>query len=136
MARPDGLDLPVLRCRACRGAWLELAEIECRLSDPSLLWNSLAHDEATSGLTCPACRDRSLSRAFYADNEIDWCPACKGIFLDAGELDSIRLTMRDERHGPAAGMVATGAGNSGGWIVGELIIEAVGWVLEQIADAT
>lgn len=44
-------------------------------------------------MTCPKCKDAVMMRHFYSPKriiEIDECPACGGIWLDAGELALIR----------------------------------------------
>jgi hypothetical protein len=40
------------------------------------------------GLLCPACRV-SLVMSERSGIEIDYCPQCRGIWLDRGELDKI-----------------------------------------------
>ena len=40
------------------------------------------------GLTCPACRV-TLVMSERAGVEIDYCPQCRGVWLDRGELDKI-----------------------------------------------
>ena len=42
----------------------------------------------TGGLLCPACRvDLVMSERHGV--EIDYCPKCRGVWLDRGELDKI-----------------------------------------------
>lgn len=41
-----------------------------------------------AGLLCPACRV-SLVMSERSGIEIDYCPQCRGIWLDRGELDKI-----------------------------------------------
>lgn len=36
---------------------------------------------------CPVCQDPVMDRVMHEDVEIDICPKCKGIWLDAGELE-------------------------------------------------
>lgn len=38
-------------------------------------------------LMCPACRKEPLAVLEYEDVEVDYCATCKGIWLDAGELE-------------------------------------------------
>lgn len=38
---------------------------------------------------CPVCKDVSLKMADRQGVEIDYCPECRGIWLDRGELDKI-----------------------------------------------
>lgn len=44
-------------------------------------------------INCPKCEDIVMMRRFYSPKhivEVDECPGCAGIWLDAGELDLIR----------------------------------------------
>ena len=135
MRRPKGLDLPVLRCSGCDGSWLGLMEIKSRLSNPPALFSALSKEGTSTGFGCPSCRDRPLSQAKYGDSEIDWCPTCKGIFFDAGELVAVRTTL--SQSSSTAGTVATNvAGEAGGSIIAELIIEAVGWAIDIVGNTT
>lgn len=38
---------------------------------------------------CPACKDTTLSMTERQGVEIDFCPKCRGVWLDRGELDKI-----------------------------------------------
>ncbi len=38
---------------------------------------------------CPACKDAVLSMTERQGVEIDYCPKCRGVWLDRGELDKI-----------------------------------------------
>jgi Zn-finger nucleic acid-binding protein len=40
-------------------------------------------------MKCPACRDSSLVMTERQGVEIDYCPECRGVWLDRGELDKI-----------------------------------------------
>ncbi|MFN7728317.1 MAG: zf-TFIIB domain-containing protein [Bdellovibrio sp.] len=40
-------------------------------------------------MKCPACKDPSLVLSERQGIEIDYCPECRGIWLDRGELDKI-----------------------------------------------
>ena len=50
-------------------------------------------------LPCPKCND-TLVAIDYADTdvEIDYCPACKGVWLDAGEFQKIIEALTNELH--------------------------------------
>src|SRR3712207_8837294 len=53
----------------------------------------------TGGMPCPVCRvDLVMSERNGV--EIDYCPRCRGVWLDRGELDKIleRSTTFTERH--------------------------------------
>lgn len=40
-------------------------------------------------MQCPACPDTTLSMSSREGIEIDYCPKCRGVWLDRGELDKI-----------------------------------------------
>ncbi len=44
--------------------------------------------EAVAGMLCPVCKI-SLAMSDRQGIEIDYCPQCRGIWLDRGELDKI-----------------------------------------------
>jgi Zn-finger nucleic acid-binding protein len=53
-----------------------------------------------TGLVCPVCRV-SLVMAERQNVEIDYCPQCRGVWLDRGEIDKIVERSLDQR--PARG---------------------------------
>jgi uncharacterized protein len=40
-------------------------------------------------MKCPVCKEPDLALSERQGVEIDYCPACRGIWLDRGELDKI-----------------------------------------------
>lgn len=40
-------------------------------------------------MKCPVCNDTDLTMTDRQGIEIDYCPKCRGIWLDRGELDKI-----------------------------------------------
>lgn len=40
-------------------------------------------------MKCPVCNDESLVMSDRQGVEIDYCPKCRGVWLDRGELDKI-----------------------------------------------
>ncbi|NTV14398.1 MAG: hypothetical protein HGA96_10785 [Desulfobulbaceae bacterium] len=40
-------------------------------------------------MKCPVCTDRDLLMTERQGVEIDYCPQCRGVWLDRGELDKI-----------------------------------------------
>ena len=40
-------------------------------------------------MKCPACPETNLSMSERNGIEIDYCPNCRGVWLDRGELDKI-----------------------------------------------
>lgn len=51
-------------------------------------------------MKCPTCPDATLVMSDRQGVEIDYCPSCRGIWLDRGELD--KLLERASAHSPAA----------------------------------
>jgi Zn-finger nucleic acid-binding protein len=85
----------------CGGIWFDNFELEkvdtaTESAGEGLL--EVAHDEAitvdhTARRKCPKCGDQIMMRHFASTRrevEVDECPACGGIWLDAGELGHIR----------------------------------------------
>lgn len=48
----------------------------------------MGRSEKEIGILCPHCRV-GLAMATRANIEIDYCPKCRGVWLDRGELDKI-----------------------------------------------
>ena len=40
-------------------------------------------------MKCPVCKEATLTMAERQGVEIDYCPQCRGVWLDRGELDKI-----------------------------------------------
>jgi Zn-finger nucleic acid-binding protein len=40
-------------------------------------------------MKCPNCNDQALVMSERQGVEIDYCPSCRGIWLDRGELDKL-----------------------------------------------
>ena len=40
-------------------------------------------------MNCPRCENANLTMSERAGVEIDYCPTCRGVWLDRGELDKI-----------------------------------------------
>ena len=51
-------------------------------------------------MLCPVCETVNLAMTDRQGIEIDYCPQCRGIWLDRGELD--RLIERAEQAAPAS----------------------------------
>lgn len=45
--------------------------------------------KATNTMKCPTCPDSTLVMTDRQGVEIDYCPTCRGIWLDRGELDKL-----------------------------------------------
>jgi Zn-finger nucleic acid-binding protein len=85
----------------CGGLWLDAFELD-RLKDaPDTATEILLHIatdhtiqvDPTCKRQCPRCDEIKLKRRYFSPQrsvEIDECPGCAGIWLDAGELQTIR----------------------------------------------
>jgi Zn-finger nucleic acid-binding protein len=47
-------------------------------------------------MKCPACKEAVLVISERKGIEIDYCPDCRGIWLDRGELDKLLEKSREE----------------------------------------
>ncbi|KAF0812371.1 hypothetical protein IGB42_03039 [Andreprevotia sp. IGB-42] len=52
-------------------------------------------------MDCPVCKTTHLVMSERAGVEIDYCPQCRGVWLDRGELDKI-LERSQQEAAPAA----------------------------------
>jgi Zn-finger nucleic acid-binding protein len=52
-------------------------------------------------MKCPVCTDATLVMSDRSGIEIDYCPQCRGIWLDRGELDKL-LERAGQQAAPAA----------------------------------
>jgi uncharacterized protein len=52
-------------------------------------------------MKCPVCSDSTLAMSNRAGIEIDYCPSCRGVWLDRGELDKIIERTSIESSAPA-----------------------------------
>ncbi len=55
-------------------------------------------------MKCPSCPDATLSMTDRQGVEIDFCPQCRGVWLDRGELDKLieRSTAQPNGRSPVA----------------------------------
>ena len=56
-------------------------------------------------MKCPSCTDTALVMSDRQGVEIDYCPQCRGVWLDRGELD--KLIERSATMAPAPATSAT-----------------------------
>ena len=52
-------------------------------------------------MKCPVCKDVTLLMSEKKGIEIDYCPECRGIWLDRGELDKIIERSQSTSHSHA-----------------------------------
>ena len=81
----------------CGGIWFDAHELE-QVSPRAAatlhtIWTApVSHVKFTAPRLCPRCPDQPLERRWFSDAkqvEIDECPKCRGIWLDAGEFSRI-----------------------------------------------
>lgn len=53
-------------------------------------------------MQCPVCTETPLVMTSRQDIEIDYCPKCRGVWLDRGELD--KIIERSQRELPVASL--------------------------------
>ena len=52
-------------------------------------------------MKCPVCTDSTLAMSERQGVEIDYCPKCRGVWLDRGELDKlVQLGSRQDEAPP------------------------------------
>ena len=66
--------------------------------------------ETVSAMLCPVCQT-GLSMSDRSGVEIDFCPSCRGVWLDRGELDKI-IERSGSQAGPGHGAPRTRAAPS------------------------
>jgi Zn-finger nucleic acid-binding protein len=92
-------------CSKCNGLWLP-RNARAELLDPAQVQSSTrSADDASRGgrkrYGCPRCK-KSLTAERVEGIEIDRCPRCDGIWLDAGEYDAVRQRIETKREATAA----------------------------------
>ena len=99
----------------CAGVWFDNLELK-KFDEPhESAGESLLEIEREDSLkvdhdarrNCPKCVDKVMMRHFFSvkkEVEVDECPACAGVWLDMGELVSLRDQFEsEEERGKAAG---------------------------------
>jgi Zn-finger nucleic acid-binding protein len=105
-------------CEACGALWLQGATLEkvvghsatdtllreargkpgaCKGCQESLQYVPNCPRCGRTSPTCPQCHNRPLPVAEVSGVKVDICTACRGIGLDAGELEQLQASMKQER---------------------------------------
>lgn len=86
----------VSTCYACWGLWIDTAELRKASGSHSARGRLVLAAEALDSqkaeralMLCPVCPDTQLLVQTHRGVEIDWCPDCRGIFLDNGEREQL-----------------------------------------------
>jgi Zn-finger nucleic acid-binding protein len=95
----------------CGGIWFDNFELQ-RLDNPAdpgaeslmnIPINPAVHVDSQMKRHCPRCHDQIMRRRFFSRKraiQIDECPACAGVWLDAGELAGIRAEVAAQQPKP------------------------------------
>ena len=85
--------------------------------------------EKAEGMLCPVCK-AELVMSERQNIEIDYCPKCRGVWLDRGELDKI-IERSVEEAAPRAATPQTPAGaHPGQWGHGKPYKKRKSWLSE------
>lgn len=100
--------LEIDSCPECFGLWFDSEELKLFFESPDLSRRILAEDallEETHGLgesnetrICPACQ-QSLFLSRLGSTAVDYCLACRGIWLDRRELEALVLNFQNGQRG-------------------------------------
>ena len=94
MSLPTDAQAGASLCARCKGMWFPGAVLERHLGDldpPRRRFDPSAwtHVQPDPVVACPQCDKGRLVLLERAGVEIDRCNRCKGVFLDAGELEAL-----------------------------------------------
>jgi Zn-finger nucleic acid-binding protein len=92
----------------CGGLWLDAFELRRLESEtdagdgafPLITRDANVRVDPQRKRDCPRCDDVKLKRRFFSPKrkvEIDECPGCGGLWLDAGELERIHDELEESR---------------------------------------
>lgn len=96
-------------CPACKGIWLfqdELRKLKNKVEHGSLRWlnDEIENVEKTSAMAtkrlCVKCRNTKMVSVLFANSSIviDWCPQCRGMWLDRDAFESVIEYLKNELH--------------------------------------
>jgi len=99
-------DIEIDECQSCQGIWFDADELRRTKdkSDPDLKWMDFEiwkHEDrfhvGEKARECPKC-SVALAAVTYDDTgvEVDFCSNCRGVWLDAGELENIIDHLTDD----------------------------------------
>jgi Zn-finger nucleic acid-binding protein len=97
-------------CRGgCGGAWFDNFELKRIDGDGASALAHVGRDPAlhvtdAGRRPCPRCDDQPMFRRFYSPKkvvQIDECPNCGGVWLDAGEFEAIQREHAPQKLGRA-----------------------------------
>jgi Zn-finger nucleic acid-binding protein len=104
----DEAGIEVDECPECDGVWLDHGELE-RIQEtveidyrreleevPDTVvqaYKNARGEEARKPLPCPSCNSELTAKehGYCSQIMVDVCPSCRGVWLDAGELDALEI---------------------------------------------
>ncbi len=87
--------ITIERCSECGGHWFDAGELDKILDDLAIKGLAVSKDCQESRRNCPKCAIPMFSFKYpqtYAT--IEMCKKCKGIWLDAMELEEIQIVRK------------------------------------------
>ena len=86
------------RCGSCGGIWFDARELArvTREATVERLARRVGPYAAESAFPCPRCGGKCY-KSFVVEVEADTCSACRGVWLDAFELEEAKRQVRTER---------------------------------------
>lgn len=100
-------NIEIESCRGCGGQWLDDTELKKIVDQRDVYFDQQKRAEVAKSIkrtqltdnnvdrkmTCPKCSGSTKSINYSGDSGIiiDRCSGCKGIWLDAGELEKIQM---------------------------------------------
>lgn len=93
-------------CKRCGGSWYDWDELAVHVDDPHVRERLTNFPEVgkTSAIACPRCGS-GMKLRHEKEVEVDFCPECRGVWLDLGEEDALRYQMEWDAHTEAEEMV-------------------------------
>lgn len=87
-------------CPSCRGTWLDAGELKMledgqRKSYDEMMTEikeeqTVEQEQILSVIgLCPKCQKAPMQLVNYRGVELDYCPSCKGLYFDMGELKEV-----------------------------------------------
>ena len=83
------------RCGECHALWFDAHELDRCLAgaEPSRghpVTEAELPDRGLGGRSCPRCWPRAMRTVGWTGLVVDRCPHCRGLFVEAGELEWLR----------------------------------------------
>jgi uncharacterized protein len=128
LAKPAEESSGFHQCGACAGLWVDAAELRRLAGQGERHLHAAVRGAQRGDATvlaqaprgCPGCG--GTLRCYTVEGvELDVCPACHGLWLDAGELEAVRVWY-GKRLTARAGGRAKRIGVSGEDVVGEFVV--------------